>query len=55
MLSDEMMKEYSIDEKEIEKEVTEVLGELSEEGLKQVYEDSVRDFEAGTILVSSKK
>ncbi len=51
MLSnDEMMKEYSIDEKEIEKEVTEVLGELSEEGLKQVYEDSVRDFEAGTIL-----
>ncbi len=50
MLSDEMMKEYSIDEEEIEKEVTEVLGELSEEGLKQVYEDSVRDFEAGTIL-----
>jgi len=51
MLSDdEMMKEYSIDEEEIEKEVTEVLGELSEEGLKKVYEDSVRDFEAGTIL-----
>ncbi|KPJ62957.1 MAG: 30S ribosomal protein S1 [Planctomycetes bacterium DG_23] len=27
-----------------------MLGEISEEGLKKVYEDSVRDFEAGTIL-----
>ena len=50
LADDEMMKEYSIDEEEIEKEVAEVLGELSEEGLKKVYEDSVRDFEAGTIL-----
>jgi len=50
LADDEVMKEYSIDQKDIEKEVGEILGEISEEGLKKVYEDSVRDFEAGTIL-----
>ena len=44
------VKELDVPKEELDKEMAEVLGEAGEKGLTELYDASVRDFDAGTIL-----
>jgi len=44
------VRELDVVREELDKEVAEVLGEAGEKGLAELYDASVRDFDAGTIL-----
>ena len=50
MVDRNLLNDYGIEEEEIEREIAAALGEGGEEALVQAYEDSIRNFEVGTIL-----
>ena len=50
MVDRNLLKTYGIGEEDIEQEVAAALGEGGEAALVQAYEDSIRNFEVGTIL-----
>ncbi len=50
MLRVDVIREYEIDETEIEKEVEEAIGTRLPEDIEKVYADSIRHFEMGSIL-----
>jgi len=50
MLNETVLRDLNIDPEKIEEEVSLVLKDHSEEELQKLYEDSIRNFEPGTIL-----
>ncbi len=50
MVDRNLLQDHGIDEEEIEREVQEALGEGGQEALAQAYEESIKNFEVGTIL-----
>jgi len=50
MVNENLLRDMGINEEEIEKEVSAAIGDADTENLEQLYEESVKDFEVGSIL-----
>jgi len=51
MLKSRILREYGLNEAEIDKEVTAALGQAEQtDGLKQLYEESIKAFESGSVV-----
>ncbi|MBI5359100.1 MAG: 30S ribosomal protein S1 [Planctomycetes bacterium] len=50
MISNELLKELGINEEDIEKEVSQIIGTTDEAAMAKLYDESIKDFEVDTIL-----